>query len=445
MSFANKVYKFIQDNKLFDKNELILVALSGGADSVALLCVLEELGYRIEAIHCNFKLRGKEADRDEAFCKQLCEANNIVLHLTHFDTYEFAKLRKISIEMAARQLRYTYFEQIRKMRNAQTICVGHHIEDSVETFLINLVRGTGINGLKGISCRKGYISRPLLTVNREEIESYLSEKGIGYITDSSNLIADVVRNKIRLNVIPLLKDINPSVNMSIIKTAERITEANRIVEKELHSAIERVSIIVNKTLKINIQSLLEETSPEMVLHKLLYNQDIPSDMIEQVFYNLTTCISGKHWKINNKIILIDRGFILIREENTKSKDMIVPEPGYYVYSEQVKFKIDTGKIDATFTINKNKEVATLDLNKVNFPLNIRHIVSGDRFSPYGMTGTKLVSDYLTDRKKNFFEKEDQLVITDVRGKIVWLVEERIDNHYCITSKSSSALFIHVIH
>ena len=204
----NKVRDFIDREGLLTPEGLYIVALSGGADSVALLRILHHLGYRIEAAHCNFHLRGAESDRDETFVKSLCSSLNIPIHLIHFDTAEYASLHQVSIEMAARELRYGYFDQLCKDIGASAVCVAHHRDDAVETFLMNLLRGSGIHGLTGIRPRNGNVIRPLLCLSRDEIEQYLHSIGQDYVTDSTNLVDDVVRNKVRLNVLPLLKDIN---------------------------------------------------------------------------------------------------------------------------------------------------------------------------------------------------------------------------------------------
>ena len=200
-----KVADFIGKHGLLSREGLHLVALSGGADSVALLLILKDLGYRIEAAHCNFHLRGEESNRDEAFVKKLCQEQNIPLHLIHFDTKEYADLHQVSIEMAARDLRYGYFRQLRKDIGAEKVCVAHHRDDAVETLLMNLMRGSGVHGLTGIRACNGEIVRPLLDVSRQEIETYLHSIGQDYVMDSTNLVDDVVRNKIRLNVLPLLE------------------------------------------------------------------------------------------------------------------------------------------------------------------------------------------------------------------------------------------------
>ena len=212
---------------------LYLVALSGGADSVALLRVLVDLGYKVEACHCNFHFRDEETNRDEEFCVRLCNHLQVPIHRAHFDTRTYAELHKISIEMAARELRYGYFENLRKDLDAQGICVAHHRDDQVETVLINLIRGTGIHGLTGMAPRNGYVLRPLLAVSREEIVKYLDFIGQDYVTDSTNMVADIARNKLRLNIIPLLHDINPSASENIAITASRLSSAEDLLNHSL--------------------------------------------------------------------------------------------------------------------------------------------------------------------------------------------------------------------
>ena len=233
----NKIKRFIASEHLLRVDALYLVALSGGADSVALLLCLKELGYRVEAVHCNFQLRGEESMRDERFCEELCQHENIPLHKVHFDTQSYADLHKVSIEMAARELRYRYFFQLKEALKAEGICVGHHKEDSVETVLINLVRGTGLSGLMGIRPRKNDIIRPLLCVTRQEIEDYLRRHASTFVTDSTNLVDDVVRNKIRLNVLPQLAEINPSVTEAILTTANHLSDVEAIVQESLKEAL----------------------------------------------------------------------------------------------------------------------------------------------------------------------------------------------------------------
>ena len=223
-----RVRNFIGNNRLLTKEGLLLVALSGGADSVTLLRVLLALGYRVEAVHCNFRLRGDESDRDEQFVKNLCQMHSVPLHLIHFDTAEYASLHQVSIEMAARELRYCYFDQLRQDIDAETVCVAHHRDDAVETFLMNLLRGAGIHGLTGIRPRNGHIVRPLLCVSRQEILQYLDSIGQDYATDSTNLQPDVLRNKLRLQLIPLLEQLSPGASDNIARSATYLSEAEKV-------------------------------------------------------------------------------------------------------------------------------------------------------------------------------------------------------------------------
>lgn len=266
--FEQNVKQFIARHQLLDKDKPCLIALSGGADSVSLLLALLHLGYKTEACHCNFHLRGSESVRDEQFCVSLCERLGVPLHRIHFDTKQYASLHKVSIEMAARELRYRYFEQLIQDLEAQGVCVAHHRDDSVETLLINLIRGTGINGLTGIAPRNGHVLRPLLDVSREDILEYLSLQQQDYVTDSTNLVPDVVRNKIRLQVLPLLRTINPSVSDNIATTATHLAEANKMLIATLSDS--RLTQTDSKGITaISKEELLSKASPEFVLHALL--------------------------------------------------------------------------------------------------------------------------------------------------------------------------------
>ena len=250
-----KVETFIRQQHLLQPDGRYLVALSGGADSVCLLLVLKQLGYFVEAIHCNFHLRGEESDRDELFCKNLCAEKQIPLHLVHFDTREYAQLHKVSIEMAARQLRYHHLASLCHYLGFDGVCVAHHQDDVAETVLMNLIRGTGIKGLSGIKpkiqqrlrvgAKAGIptnltVIRPLLCVTRDEIEHFLKEIGQDYVTDSTNLVPDVLRNKIRLQVLPLLDEIAPSASRNIVETAENVAFAEEFLEQAVSGMMEEL-------------------------------------------------------------------------------------------------------------------------------------------------------------------------------------------------------------
>ena len=454
-SFVDRVRSFASVHELFVYGGKYIVALSGGADSVSLLFVLKhlehELGIDVEAAHCNFHLRGAESVRDEEFCKQLCERLSVPLHLIHFDTQAYADLHRVSIEMAARDLRYGYFENLRRDIEAQDICVAHHRDDSVETVLLNLVRGTGLRGLRGIQPRNGNIIRPLLSLSREDIVQYLGALGESYVTDSTNLHNDVKRNKIRLDVMPLLRELNPSVSQSIFESSLRVGEALKVFDEAMKQSIADVTatspshhltISPPHHLVISVERLKQQPSPEYTLHEILSSYGFTSAQIEQIYGSLDTCSAGKIIASDSHELAFDRGSLLVQPRTNVAdavRSMRIPETGTYVFSDSLKIKVAAEDCGDDYVPSRAADCVCLDASNIKFPLTLRHIEQGDRFVPFGMNGMKLVSDYLTDRKKNVFEKRAQLVVTDAQQRIVWLVGERTDNRFRISKETSKAL------
>ncbi len=435
--FLDKVRRFADSHGLFSENGTYLVGLSGGADSVSLLLVMLDMGVHVEAVHCNFKLRGEESFRDEQFCVDLCGRLGVPLHKVHFDTAEYAKLHKISIEMAARDLRYAYFENLRNDLNACGICVAHHRDDSVETAIMNMLRGTGIRGLQGIVAHNGFIMRPLLCVGRDEILQYLESKGQSYVTDSTNLVDDVTRNKIRLKVVPLLKEINPNALNSIFQTTQHVGEALKIVYSSLDAAKEKV---MPDGSTIDISLLIKQPSPEYLLFHVLNGCGFSSVVVKEIYSAVLRGASGKVWTSNSHEALIDRGRIVVEEKQTEEMRVLkVPEPGTYIYNSQVKFSFVSENYTDGYNVNCGKDCVCVDMQSVKFPLTIRPVAKGDRFVPFGMKSQKLVSDFLTDRKYTLFDKRRQLAVVDADSNIVWLVGERIDNRCRLTSDSRVVL------
>ena len=454
-SFVDRVRSFASVHELFVYGGKYIVALSGGADSVSLLFVLKhlehELGIDVEAAHCNFHLRGAESVRDEEFCKQLCERLSVPLHLIHFDTQAYADLHRVSIEMAARDLRYGYFENLRRDIKAQDICVAHHRDDSVETVLLNLVRGTGLRGLRGIQPRNGNIIRPLLSLSREDIVQYLGALGESYVTDSTNLHNDVKRNKIRLDVMPLLRELNPSVSQSIFESSLRVGEALKVFDEAMKRSIADVTatspshhltISPPHHLVISVERLKQQPSPEYTLHEILSSRGFTSAQIEQIYGSLDTCSAGKIIASDSHELAFDRGSLLVQPRTNVAdavRSMRIPETGTYVFSDSLKIKVAAEDCGDDYVPSRAADCVCLDASDIKFPLTLRHIEQGDRFVPFGMNGMKLVSDYLTDRKKTVFEKRQQLVLTDAQQRIVWLVGERTDNRFRISKETSKAL------
>ena len=430
----DKVADFIAKQGLLRREGLYLVALSGGADSVALLLILKDLGYRIEAAHCNFHLRGEESNRDEDFVKNLCEEKAIPLHLIHFDTKEYAALHQVSIEMAARELRYGYFRQLRQDIGAEKVCVAHHRDDAVETLLMNLMRGSGVHGLTGIRVR------PLLAVSRQEIEDYLHSIGQPYVTDSTNLVDDVLRNKIRLNVLPLLEQINPSVAENIGKTARFMQETEKVVEAAIKHQQE--DLIEHNTQKetVAITQLRRLPSPELFLYEWLAKKGFNTTQVEQLAEHLEGT-SGRVFETPDYVLLIDRDQLVLAPRKAPIRSLRIPEEGRYRLDEGCCIDI---KNKENISISRSNDCITIDKAKVKFPLTVRPIENGDFFIPFGMTGRKLVSDYLTDLKCSLFEKQSQLVVTDREGQIIWLVGKRIDNRVRVAEQTKEILQIALV-
>ena len=426
-----RVKDFIYRNNLLDPNVLHLVGVSGGADSVALLLILKDLGYRVEAAHCNFRLRGDESDRDEQFVENLCSEHNIPLHIIHFDTKEYAAIHQVSIEMAARDLRYGYFRQLCKDIGAQSVCIAHHRDDAVETLLMNLLRGAGIHGLTGIRPKNGLVVRPLLCVSRKEILEFLDSIGQTYVTDSSNLVCDVLRNKLRLQVLPLLEEIAPGATANIDKTADYLREAEKVYQAE----IQREMNGVNNS--VEISRLLTLPSPSSFLHEWLSPLGFNSSHTEQILDSLNSG-SGREFLSATHILVIDRAELIVEPISSPMKSLKIPEAGTYRYDESTKYKFE---ITSDVTISKSADIATIDADKVKFPLNIRTIENGDWFIPFGMNGRKLVSDYLTDLKLSILQKRRQLVITDATGNILWVIGRRTDNRYRVSDTTTNILRI----
>ena len=433
----SKVDAYINKYKLLNTNDLYLVALSGGADSVVLLSLLKEHGFNVHAAHCNFRLRGAESDRDEAFCVDLCRQLDVELHRVHFDTRTYADLHKVSIEMAARELRYRWFEQLRQDIGAAGICVAHHRDDSVETVLLNLVRGTGLRGMTGIQPRNGYILRPLLCVSRTEIEAFLAERGQKYVTDSTNLEADVLRNKVRLQVLPLLCELNPAVSENIQRTAENLGEAQEVLDAILDN--------YKDSNILELSELEKYGSSEYIVFEWLRNYGFNGSQVRQI---LNADSGGIVHSEQGFDVLKDRTRLIVEKTDVTfqahrsvismpSKRIVVPEEGTYILDENRKVRVRKCAV----YVSKDPYVATLDADKVAFPLTIRRVEKGDWMVPFGMKGRKLLSDLMTDLKMNVFEKRRQLVVVDSQGIIVWAVGLRTDHRVAVGDQTKNVLEI----
>ena len=311
------------------------------------------------------------------------------------------------------------------------MCVAHHRDDAVETFLMNLLRGSGIHGLTGIRPKNGQIVRPLLCVGRQDILDYLHSIGQDYVTDSTNLESIVLRNKLRLQVLPLLKQLNPKAVENIDKTANYLREAEKVYNAYFAGNPDRIPI----------DEITKQPSPECFLHEWLSPYGFNPSQIAQILDALTG-ESGREFLSATHTLLIDRSQLVLESKQAEIKPLRIPEAGNYRFSPEILFSV---KLTDDISISKSEECATLDVANIQFPLTVRQVASGDAFCPFGMEGRKLVSDFLTDRKISLLEKRRQLVVTAANGDIIWLVGQRTDHRYRITASTHQALSITLTH
>lgn len=435
------ISNFINNHQLLSKEDITIVTVSGGADSVALMHVLYSLKYPCILAHCNFHLRGEESNRDENFVKKLAEKFQLKYHIKHFDTIGYAKEKGISIEMAARELRYNWFYQLAEEENAQAIATAHHADDNIETMLMNLIRGTGLRGLTGIPYRNGKVVRPLLNVSRAEIEMYLKEHQLDYVTDSTNLQNDYRRNKIRNEVLPLLEKVNPAVRKVLYNSVGYFNDAYGIYQKAVEEIVAEISTNENNTLKIDIEKLKQQEHPQTILFEVLQPLGFTGVAVKQIYDNING-ESGKQFFSDTHAVLRNREELIVTEHK------LIEKKHYYItendteITEPIRLKLKKLKKTPDFRLKSDRNKIYVDLSKIKFPLEIRHWQEGDLFQPFGMKGKKKVSDFFIDQKLSIIEKEQCLLLLSGEN-IVWIISQRADDRFKVNPDTKDILEISV--
>ena len=417
----DRIEKYIKNHNLFTKQNNLLLAISGGADSVFLFFILKKLGYTFELAHCNFNLRGKESQEDEAFVKKLANKYGVKYHIKSFETQAYANKHKISIQMAARNLRYEWFHKLLLVNHLHFIVLAHNQDDNVETFFINLIRGSGINGLCGIKAKNNKIVRPLLDVSRVAIESYLYKNNIAFCNDSSNIDVKYGRNKIRHQLIPLLKELNPKIQQTIAEEMFILNGTREIFHN-------RIDLVKNSLLKyqdgiykINISDLIQLESMEIFLYEIV--KKFGFFKVDQILKGMCSQ-SGKQFFSETHQLIVDREEILISLLPTEAQEVdILMKESEIKIPIKIKFSVSYD-----FSINKNRNIAQLDFDKLSFPLRLRKWKSGDKFKPLGMSNFKKLSDFFIDNKFSRLQKQNQWLLCS-KDSIVWVIGNRIDDRY----------------
>lgn len=432
-SLPARVSAYIRRHDLLADGDAVLVALSGGADSVALLLCMQALGYDVRAAHVNFHLRGAASDADERFVRELCRRRGVQLFTRHFDTAAEARRTGESIEMAARRLRYDWFAELLKAGTARRVAVAHHREDNTETFFLNLLRGAGLHGLTAMAPRRGDVIRPLLATSRAEIEQYLNEEGQDYVTDETNYDVAYRRNNLRHAVLPRLRAINPSFDATLAQTLAALREADTVLHDETANYLALHRLWRGVVATWSATALLGYAAPRTLLHALLAPYGFTSAQqrdIREALYHTT----GQLFRSTTHSVCLYRDTLQLcptprRVEALRIKIGANLLPGGRLLSAEIS--------DET-AISRDPDSATLDARRIVGDLFVRSVGRGDRFAPFGLRGTKLISDYLTDRHRSRLEREAALLLCDDAGPL-WLLGERPDRRAAVNADTTRTL------
>ena len=433
---------YIKDNHLFNQADTLLVGVSGGIDSVVLLDLLDKGGFSFAIAHCNFRLRGSESDGDEKLVTDLSRKYDVQIYKTTYDTAVYAQENKISIEMAARDLRYHWFEETRNANHFDYILVAHHRDDQLETFFLNLARGTGLTGLTGMHPIKGKIIRPLLFASRLEIKRYRHEHSLEFREDSSNSNTKYQRNKIRHDLLPMMEILNPSFREGLIRTMGYLGDVENIYNQSVMQNWERVSFRMGSDFLISIAELKLLNPLPTYLFEFLKPFGFNSMVVNDIVLSLDG-ISGKQFLSPNYRVVRDRDTLILSPVVNESQSHCYLEEGIKEIRLPVHLRITEIMKSEKFKISDSQNVACIDRDKIQFPLMIRKWQSGDYFRPLGMNGLKKISDFFIDSKMSLPEKENTWILANGE-QVVWIIGRRLDDRYKITASTRNILKLEMI-
>lgn len=433
MSLLTRFHDFISSHRLIKQGDRLLLAVSGGRDSMLMAWLFLQTSYDFAVAHCNFHLRGEDANRDEELVRSFCSKHDIQLHVVDFETEAYAHDKRISIQMAARELRYNWFQDLASEHNYDLIAIAQHHNDQIETFFVNLFRGTGFRGLHGIRAKKENIIRPLLFMTASEVIETLVDNNIPFRDDQSNFSTDYIRNEIRLDLIPKVKEINPEFEMVMQDNIERFQEEEAVFEWYLDKERARYFQQKGEWIYIN-KSILDDYQEQLAALYQLFRPYGFSKAILQDLINQRTQQSGLIFESRGYEILLDRQQLILRYKRNRLEEV---ECVLYKTSGEVQrsdYTLEWSVVIDPLIIG-DKNVAYINADVLEFPLTIRKWRNGDAFFPLGMGGRKKLSDFLINQKLNLFEKESVEVLVNKNGDIIWVLGYRLDDRYKVSERT----------
>ena len=435
---------YINRCNLIAEGDRIVLALSGGIDSMVLADLLLKTKVDFVVAHCNFHLRGEESDGDEKFVREFAEKHGIQCFVKHFETLEYAEEKGVSIEMAARDLRYAWFEELRQQLGYEKIAVAHHADDQAETFFINLLRGAGLRGLKGMQPKNGVIIRPLLWASREQIHQYAIEYQILWHEDHTNAESVYLRNKIRNQLLPVFDELHPEARQGLYKSLEHLSAENELFRELLKEKLSQIVRRDDGIQKVKVPEPVEgPTLSFQLLFEWLRNYGFNTDQCRFIFKAMETGIGNKYFSPTHQLV-IGRNELQLSEIKPVEDEKIQIEIGKEEINSPIHLRFSRFEKSSGFIIDKSPDVALLDADKIQFPLTLRHWRHGDRFHPLGMKGSKLLSDFFVDQKFTEAQKQNVFLLVSAESEILWVVGYRIDDRFKIEETTKSVFACRLI-
>ncbi|WP_232336506.1 tRNA lysidine(34) synthetase TilS [Mucilaginibacter aquatilis] len=439
---VQRLCAFIDQNQLFTANSRILAAVSGGMDSVLLVHMLKQAGFMFAIAHCNFQLRGGEADADQQFCRQLALNLGVQFHTVNFDTQAYANSQKLSIQMAARELRYQWFEQVRQQFGYDAIALAHHQNDTIETILLNLTRGTGIAGLHGILPRNNYLVRPMLFLNRAEIAALVEQNKLHYVEDSSNASTKYARNKIRHEVVPKLLELNPGLEQTFERNVAYFRELEQLLIQQVESFKKQHCKLNGADTHISIDAVKQLFPQKLLLSALLKDYNFNDTAVDNIISSLDKH-SGRIFESTSHFVILNRNELIISPQKKVGHDLVS------IHEEDHEVSYNTSTVKITYDTYQtpfpsSKTITLTDAGLLVYPLTLRHWHEGDYFYPLGMKGRKKLSDFFINQKVPLHQKQSIPVLINGNGELIWIAGYRLDDRYKVTPQTKKVAIFELL-